>query len=76
MISPLSKIFASALVCGLALSSLAHAQEVNLYTVREPGLVKPLAEAFTKKTGIKVNTVFMNDGLAERVEAAAQDLKK
>ena len=69
MISPLSKIFASALVCGLALSSLAHAQEVNLYTVREPGLVKPLAEAFTKKTGIKVNTVFMNDGLAERVEA-------
>ena len=65
----ISKILASAFVCGLAVSSVAQAQEVNLYTVREPGLVKPLAEAFTKKTGIKVNTVFMNDGLAERVEA-------
>ena len=55
-------------ICAGALSA-AQAQEVNLYTVREPGLVKPLAEAFTKKTGIKVNTVFMNDGLAERVES-------
>lgn len=63
-------------VCWLAASMLAlplvgkaSAQEVNLYTVREPGLVKPLIAAFTAKTGIKVNTVFMNDGLAERVEA-------
>ncbi len=47
----------------------AGAQELNLYTVREPGLIKPLIAAFTGKTGIKVNTVFMNDGLAERVEA-------
>ena len=49
--------------------SQAAAQELNLYTVREPGLIKPLIAAFTAKTGIKVNTVFMNDGLAERVEA-------
>jgi iron(III) transport system substrate-binding protein len=67
--SALTRTFASALVLGAALAGPAQAQEINLYTVREPGLVKPLAEAFTKKTGIKVNTVFMNDGLAERVEA-------
>ena len=69
MFSSFTRTFASLLVIGTALAGAAKAQEVNLYTVREPGLVKPLAEAFTKKTGIKVNTVFMNDGLAERVEA-------
>ena len=45
------------------------AQEVNFYTTREPGLIKPLLEAFTKVSGIKVNTVFVKDGLAERVAA-------
>lgn len=43
--------------------------EVNLYTTREPGLIEPLIEAFTKETGIKVNTVFVKEGLAERVVA-------
>lgn len=43
--------------------------DVNLYTTREPGLIKPLLEAFEKKTDIKVNTVFLKDGLAERVAA-------
>ncbi len=42
-------------------------QEVNLYTTREPGLMQPLLDAFTAETGIKVNTIFMKDGLAERV---------
>jgi iron(III) transport system substrate-binding protein len=47
----------------------ATAQELNLYTTREPGLVEPLLQAFTKDTGIKVNTIFVRDGLAERVAA-------
>lgn len=47
----------------------AFAQEVNLYTTREPGLIQPLLDAFTKSTGIKVNSIFVRDGLAERVAA-------
>lgn len=47
----------------------AVAQEVNLYTTREPGLIRPLLDAFTKSTGIKVNALFVKDGLAERVAA-------
>lgn len=43
--------------------------EVNLYTTREPGLIQPLLVSFTAKTGIKVNSVFLNAGLAERVAA-------
>lgn len=56
-------------VAGGAAGTTAKAQEVNLYTTREPGLIKPLLEAFTAKTKIKVNAVFVKDGLAERVAA-------
>ena len=42
---------------------------VNLYTTREPGLIQPLIDAFSKESGITVNTVFVKDGLPERVAA-------
>lgn len=47
--------------------TLASAAEINVYTTREPALIAPLLEAYTKSTGTKVNTVFLKDGLAERV---------
>lgn len=53
----------------LATAPMALAQEVNLYTTREPGLIQPLLDAFTKSTKIKVNSIFVKDGLAERVAA-------
>lgn len=45
------------------------AGEVNLYTTRESALIQPLLEAFEKSSGIKVNTVFVKDGLLERAKA-------
>lgn len=56
------------LAAGL-LPALAAAQEINLYTTREPGLIRPLLEAFTEDSGIAVNSIFVRDGLAERVAA-------
>jgi iron(III) transport system substrate-binding protein len=56
----------------LALGGWAAAQaaeEINVYSYREPGLIAPLIEQFTKETGIKVNTVFAKDGLIERMAA-------
>ncbi|MBC7435491.1 MAG: extracellular solute-binding protein [Bdellovibrionales bacterium] len=53
------------------LAALAQ-QEVTLYTTREQGLVQPLLTAFTADTGIKVNTVFLKDGLLERVKAEGE----
>ncbi|ENW90335.1 MULTISPECIES: extracellular solute-binding protein [Acinetobacter] len=53
----------------LALSGLAQAAQVNLYTTREPVLIQPLLKEFTESSGIKVNTVFIKDGLLERVKA-------
>ena len=45
----------------------ASAAELNIYTTREPGLIQPLLDSFKSSTGITVNTVFLKDGLAERV---------
>ena len=48
----------------------AQAQgEVNVYTTREPKLIQPLFDLFTKNTGIKVNAIFVEKGMAERVAA-------
>lgn len=62
------------ILLGSALAVLAGAQaataaELNLYTTREPGLIQPLLDAFTQSTGVAVNTIFLQDGLAERVTA-------
>jgi len=50
-------------------SGWVHATQVNLYTTREPALIQPLLQEFSAKTGVKVNTVFIKDGLLERVKA-------
>lgn len=51
------------------LPATAAAAEVTLYTTREPGLIQPLLNTFTAQSGVKVNTVFLKDGLLERVKA-------
>jgi iron(III) transport system substrate-binding protein len=67
-------LFRSARMAALACSATvlaapATAQELNLYTTREPGLIQPLIESFTKSSGVKVNTIFVKDGLPERLAA-------
>lgn len=62
---------------GAALAAIAFASipsiqaqadgEVNVYSYRQPFLVKPLFDSFTKQTGIKVNTIFAKKGLIERM---------
>ena len=57
-----------ALIAAQAAVATANAEELNLYTTREPKLVEPLLASFTEKTGITVNTIFLKDGMPERVE--------
>ena len=63
---------AGSLLSGTASLASAQEQQVSLYTTREPGLIKPLLEAFTKSSGVKVNAIFFKDGMAERVAAEGQ----
>ena len=55
----------SALV--LQTTSAYAAEEVNVYSYRQPFLVKPLFDKFTENTGIDVNVVFAKKGMAERL---------
>ncbi|UGY01245.1 extracellular solute-binding protein [Bradyrhizobium quebecense] len=45
----------------------ARADELTLYSTREANLVEPLIAAFTAATGTKVNTVFVEDRLVNRL---------
>ena len=60
---------AAAASAAAASAAAAPAGEVSLYTTREPKLIQPLLDEFTKDTGVKVKTVFVKDGLIERVKA-------
>jgi iron(III) transport system substrate-binding protein len=56
----------------LALTSTALpalADEVNIYSHRQPELIQPLLDQFTKDTGIAVNVAFVDKGMVERLTA-------
>lgn len=43
------------------------AEEVNVYSYRQPFLVEPMFNEFSKQTGIKVNVKFAKKGLTEKL---------
>jgi len=59
----------------LAISSVQAAEpgEVNIYSYRQPYLIDPLLEEFTDETGIKVNVIFAEKGLIERIQAEGRN---
>ena len=62
------RLMMMALLTGTA-AMPALAQEVNIYSHRQPELLKPLTDAFTESTGITVNTAFVDKGMVERLQA-------
>jgi iron(III) transport system substrate-binding protein len=49
-------------------------QEVNLYSARQEALMKPLLDAFTNETGIKVNLISSNaDALLSRIQSEGKN---
>lgn len=45
------------------------AQEINVYSTRQPELIQPLMDKFTADTGITVNIAFLKKGLIEKLSA-------
>lgn len=45
------------------------ADEVNIYSHRQPELIQPLLDKFTAETGIAVYVAFVDKGMAERLKA-------
>ena len=65
----LKSVTVVAILAALVLPAMSPAQEVNVYSYRQPELVEPLFSAFTDETGIAVNVVFLKQGLVERLQA-------
>jgi iron(III) transport system substrate-binding protein len=52
----------------LALAAPAVADEVNVYSLRQPELIQPLLDAFTAESGIAVNVAHIDKGMVERLQ--------
>ena len=63
----MSRILLAALLASTALPALA--EEVNVYSHRQPELIQPLLTAFTAQTGIPVNVAFVDKGMVEKLKA-------
>ncbi len=54
-------------------ANTANADEVNIYSYRQPQLINPLLEKFTEETGINTNVVFAKKGLIERLKTEGKN---
>ena len=55
------------------LASAAEPGEVNIYSYRQPYLINPLLKEFSDETGIKVNVIYAEKGLIERIQAEGRN---
>ena len=73
VVSPIRRAGAiAAMTAAVVIGSVAPAASadvVNVYSYRQPFLVEPLFDAFTKETGVEVKVVFAKKGLVERLKA-------
>ncbi len=66
------RVIRSILLFSAAVAAAAPAaaeEEVNIYSHRQPELIRPLLDAFTAETGIRANVAFLNKGMVERLRA-------
>ena len=64
----------AAIASGVLLTTAGTAAaDVNIYSYRQPELIAPLLDAFTKETGIETNVLYLDKGLEERIEAEGQN---
>ena len=56
-------------VAGVVINGRAAPKEVNLYSYRQPFLIKPMLDEFTRQTGIEVNVVYAKKGMLEKIKA-------
>ncbi len=63
---------AALVAAGTLATTLPAAQAegtVNIYSYRQPFLIQPLLDAFTEKTGIETEVLFLDKGLEDRIAA-------
>ena len=63
------KISILLLLATIFISNIANAKSLNIYSHRQPYLLKPFIDAYTKKTGVQLSVVYSSKGLAQRLAA-------
>ena len=56
-------------------NNFVKADTLNIYSHRQPYLLKPFIEDYSKKTGIKINVVYSSKGLAQRLSSEGKNTK-
>jgi iron(III) transport system substrate-binding protein len=65
----INTLFIAATALGFSTTAALADGEVNIYSYRQPELIQPLLDAFTKESGITANVLFLDKGLVERIKA-------
>ena len=60
------------LIACLGQTQTTVAAELNIYSHRQPFLIKPFLKAFTEETGIKTKVVYASKGLVQRLLAEGE----
>jgi len=63
-----SLLLTLALASSSLLTGIAQAEQVNIYSFRQPFLIEPILAEFTKSTGIETKVIFAKKGLIQRLQ--------
>ena len=66
----MKRVLTGLLIATGVISTTAQAadEQVNIYSFRQPFLIKPILKQFTEETGIKTKVVFAKKGLIQRLK--------
>ena len=68
-ILPTSALVVAVVTAAFGVAAEVRADELNLYSYRQPFLIQPLMDAFTEETGTTVNSVYAKKGMLERIKS-------
>ena len=66
------RVICGALLMVVISNGAGLAESLGIYTHRQPFLLEPILEAYTKKTGVEFQTVYAPKGLAARLKAEGE----
>ena len=69
------RIFSTFFLMLFTSSNTLLSDSIVIYTHRQPFLLEPILQAYTKKTGIEFQTVYAPKGLATRIETEGSNTK-
>ena len=67
------KLIVLGLLGSMFLFPIVNAQELNIYSHRQPFLIEPFLEAFSNSTGIETKVLYSSKGLAQRLRSEGRN---